>query len=423
MSSTKKKIIIFSILGAVILIAVLFAVFGKKDKGIVVTAEPVTKKDITQIVTASGKIYPEIEVKISPDVSGEVIELAVTEGQEVKKGQFLARIKPDFYKFQMAQSEAGLTAAESQANSAKSQFDKARQEYQRVKEMFAKKLVSDSELEAAKTSFEVAEQTNLAAQADIKRSRATVDQAQESLNKTSLYSPIDGIISSLLVEKGERVVGTSQFAGTEIMRIADFSKMEIRVDVNENDVVNVTLGDTARISVDAFKGKTFNGIVTEIAHTPVTSGLGTQEEVTNFPVKIKILNPSKEFRSGLSATADIETDRVNQVLAVPIQAVTIRKEIKSSDSEPKEESAEKKAEKPMKDPPKIIFISDNGLAKSVEVTTGISDDRFIEIKTGLTGTESVITGSYRAISRELNDKSKIQVEDPKKKPADSGEKE
>lgn len=426
--SKKKKIIIISIISVVVIAIILFAVFGKKDKGIMVNAEQVSKRDITQIVTASGKIYPEVEVKISPDVSGEVIELAVTEGQEVKKGQFLARIKPDFYKFQMAQSEAGLTSAQSQSNSAKSQFEKAKQEFNRVKEMAEKKLVSASELEAAKTSYEVAEQAFNSSRADIQRSQATVDQAQESLNKTSIYSPIDGIVSSLLIEKGERVVGTSQFAGTEIMRIADFSKMEVRVDVNENDVVNVSLGDTTRIAVDAMKGKTFIGLVTEIAHTPVTKGLGTQEEVTNFPVKIKILSPDKEFRSGLSATADIETEMVKSVLSVPIQSVTIRREIKKPEAEGEnkdgeQEKTDKKPEKALKEPAKIIFIADNGIAKSVEVTTGISDDRFIEIKSGLTGTEQVITGSYRAISRELSDQSKIQVEDPNKKKPGTEEKE
>lgn len=420
--SKKKKIIIISIISVVVLAVILFAVFGKKDKGILVNAEQVAKRDITQIVTASGKIYPEIEVKISPDVSGEVIELAVKEGQMVKKGQFLARIKPDFYKFQMEQSAAGLTSAQSQSNSAKSQFEKAKQEFKRVQEMADKKLVSASELEAAKTSYEVAEQAYNGSKADIQRSKASVDQAQESLNKTSIYSPIDGIISNLSIEKGERVVGTSQFAGTEIMRIADFSKMEVRVDVNENDVVNVSLGDTARITVDAMKSKTFIGLVTEIAHTPVTKGLGSQEEVTNFPVKIKIINPDKEFRSGLSATADIETDMVKNTLSVPIQSVTIRREVKKPEGEMKDsdqqEKPETKAAKAQKEPAKIVFIADNGVAKIVEVTTGISDDRFIEIKSGLKGTEQVITGSYRAISRELNDQSKIQVEDPnKKKPA------
>lgn len=418
--SKKKKIIIISILLVVVLASILFAVFGKKDKGIVVNAEQVSKRDITQIVTASGKIYPEIEVKISPDVSGEVIELAVVEGQEVKKGQFLARIKPDFYKFQMEQSAAGLTSAQSQSNSAQAQFEKAEKELKRVQEMANKNLISASELETAKTNFQVAQQTLNASQADIKRSKATVDQAQESLNKTSIFSPIDGIISSLLIEKGERVVGTSQFAGTEIMRIADFSKMEVRVDVNENDVVNVSIGDTARITVDAMKTKVFVGLVTEIAHTPVTKGLGSQEEVTNFPVKIKIVNPDKEFRSGLSATADIETDMVNDVLSVPIQSVTIRREVKKpeNEGENKEDNQEKPEAKPakaLKEPAKIVFIAENGVAKTVEVTTGISDDRFIEIKSGLKGTEQVITGSYRAISRELNDQSKIQVEDPNKK--------
>ncbi len=415
----KKKIIIISIIAVVVIAVVAFALMGKKDTGVTVNVETVQKKDIVQVVTASGKIYPKVEVKISPDVSGEVIELAIEEGQIVRKGDFLARIKPDFYVFQKDQSEANLTSATAMSSSSEAQLDKARTEYKRVKEMYDKKLVSDQEVEAAKTTLHVAEQSAISNKADITRAKASLDQSMESLRKTSLYAPIDGIVSSLTVEKGERVVGTSQFSGTEIMRVADFGKMEVRVNVNENDVINVNIGDTARISVDAMKGKTFVGTVTEIAHTPVTSGAGTQEEVTNFPVKITIINPDKGFRSGLSATVDIETDRAVGVFAVPIQSVTIKREMPVMGAGPDAKADEGAAPKVAaavkpKSPEKIVFIVDAGIAKAVVVETGISDDRYIQIKKGLTGTEQIVTGSYRAISRELEDGKKVKVDEPKK---------
>lgn len=419
-SSKKKKIIILSSILLVVIVVILFMVLGKKETGVIVNVEKVSKRDIVQVVTASGKIYPKVEVKISPDVSGEVIELAVVEGQPVKKGDFLARIKPDFYMFQRDQSMASLTSANAMASSSKAQLDKAKQEFARVKGLYEKKLISDQELDAAKTTLQVAEENYNANKADISRAQASLDQSLENLKKTSLYSPIDGIVSSLTVQKGERVVGTSQFSGTEIMRIADFGKMEVRVDVNENDVINVSIGDTTRISVDAFKGKTFVGLVSEIAHTPVTKGAGTQEEVTNFPVKITILKPDNAFRSGLSATADIETDRVSGVFAVPIQAVTIKRDMKMNEGPGSESEAPKPAQnaapqtnaKKMQE--KIVYTVVDGAAKSVVVETGISDDRYVQVKSGLTGEEDVVIGSYRAISRELSDGKKVKVEEQKK---------
>lgn len=419
-ASKKKKIIVLSSLGGIILILILFMVFGKSETGVIVNVEKVIKRDVTQVVTASGKIYPKVEVKISPDVSGEVIELAVVEGQRVKRGDFLARIKPDFYVFQRDQAVASLTSTNAMASSSKAQLEKAKLEFNRVQELYNKKLVSDQDIDAARTTLRVAEESYNANQADITRAQASLDQSLENLKKTSLYAPIDGIISNLTVEKGERVVGTSQFSGTEIMRIADFGNMEVRVDVNENDVINVHVGDTTRIAVDAFKGRTFVGLVSEIAHTPTTKGAGTQEEVTNFPVKIAILNPDKAFRSGLSATADIETNRVKGVWVVPIQSVTLKRdfmrkieEIQESSSE-NSSNKEKEIKKDQKQPDKIVYTVVEGLAKSVVVETGISDDRYIEIKSGLNGNEEVVAGSYRAITRDLEDGKKVKVEVPKK---------
>lgn len=422
-TKSKKKVVILVTILVVIVTLILFAIFNKKDSGIPVTIEKVTKKSITQVVTASGKIYPTVEVKISPDVSGEIIDLAIVEGQEVKKGQFLARIKPDNYEFQKKQSEATVSSARNSSESARLQFERTQNEFNRVSDLYKKKLISDTEFEASRTSFQVAQQTLQASESDIKRAQANLDLAIENLNKTSIYSPINGIVSKLMVEKGERVVGTSQFSGTEMMRVADFGLMEVRVNVNENDVVNVNIGDTTRIVVDAFKGRTFVGIVTEISRSPVTTGLGTSEEVTNFPVKIKVINPDKAFRSGLSATVDIETDRALDVWAVPIQSVTIRQDAIATPGTSQEggqgeamqsTKPERAVKDGKKDPDKIVFVVENGVAKSLIVSTGISDNQFIHITSGLTGEESIVIGSYRAIAKELSDGKKVIVEDSKK---------
>ncbi|NUQ82227.1 MAG: efflux RND transporter periplasmic adaptor subunit [Bacteroidetes bacterium] len=410
--SRKKAIIVISLIVIVLGVVIGFALFGKEDKGMTVTVEPVQKRTITQVVTASGKIYPELEVKMSPDVSGEVVRLAVKEGQEVRKGDFLAEIRPDIYQFQVDQSQAALQAVTSQ-------YEKAKKEFERIDGLHKKNLVSDSEIEQVRVSMQVAE-------SDLQRTKSNLEQAQESLRKTRVVAPITGIVSSLSVEEGERVVGTSQFSGTEMMRIADFSRMEVKVDVNENDVVNVSLGDTARISVDAIKGKTFNGIVKEIAHSPVTTGLGTQEQVTNFPVTILLIDESNLFRSGMSATADIETDRVVNALSVPIQSVTIRRDQLAMKPEggkdeeapqPKPDAQKSAKSSLLKTPPKLVFVADSGKARSVVVETGISDDRYIEIKSGLTGAEQVVSGSYRAISKDLQNGTKVRIEDTEKKKA------
>ncbi|HKO02470.1 MAG TPA: efflux RND transporter periplasmic adaptor subunit, partial [Thermoanaerobaculia bacterium] len=303
----------------VAVLAVFFIVRAKKrEKPVPVTTEKAVRKTITQLVTATGKIQPEVEVKISPEVSGEIVELPVKEGDIVRRGQLLMRIKPDTYRAQVEAQEAALSGARASTVRDKAQLSKAENEYQRVMRLFEQHLVSETDRKAAETQFQSAKAALDASQFEIQRAEGGLRQIREALSKTVIYSPTDGTISSLTSRVGERVVGTSQFAGTEVMRIADLDKMEAQVNVNENDVVNVKPGDVARISVDAYPDRKIQGVVREIASTAKTNNAGTQEEVTNFEVKISIPDHTVRLRPGMSATADVETDTVKEVVAVPI---------------------------------------------------------------------------------------------------------
>ena len=404
---TKKKIIIFSIIGAVVIIATLLIILGSKKEPVVsVQTEKVQRRTITQTVTATGKIYPEVQVVITPEVSGEIIALPVKEGMKVTRGDLLLKIKPDIYNAMRDRAAAGLS-------SAKSSLDRSESEYKRARDLFEKKLISDSELELAKTSYEITKATHDQAQ-------ASLNQATEDLRKTTIYSPMDGTISQLKVELGERVLGTSQFQGTTVMTVADLSRMEARVDVGENDIVLISIGDTTRIEVDALPEKKLTGLVYEIGNSAKTKGLGTQEEVTNFEVKIRILDKGVILRPGMSMTATIETETKNNVIAVPVQSITTRSTSKDKEKKQPEESdgmaVNQTKSKPKGEKPKeVVFIVDNNKAKLVEVKRGISDDSYTEIITGLEDGKEVISGSYKAISRELEEGTKVKVESMKKK--------
>jgi HlyD family secretion protein len=407
---SKKKVIIISIIFVVLAILTLLLVLGsKKEPVFTVQTEKASRRTITQTVTATGKIQPEVQVLITPEVSGEIILLPVKEGMKVKRGDLLMKIKPDIYIAIRDQAQAGLT-------SAKASLSRSESEWKRVNELFKKGLVSEAELEVAKTSYEVA-------QAQFSQAQATLNRATEDLYKTTIYSPMNGTVSALNVELGERVLGTSQFQGTNVMTIADLSKMEARVDVSENDVITISIGDTARIEVDAIQDRKLNGVVYEIANSAKTKGLGTQEEVTNFEVKIRILDKDVILRPGMSMTATIETETKKDVIAVPIQSVTTRSLDKMKDKQenkPQEEGDEmemndtrikQKTEKPKE----VVFIVDNDVAKTAEVKRGIADDSYVEILLGLDEEKEVVSGSYKAISRELEDGSKIKVENKKAK--------
>jgi HlyD family secretion protein len=406
---SKKKAIIFSVLGVVIVALVLIVFLGSNKEPIIpVQTEPVKRRTITQLVTATGKIQPEVQVKISPEVSGEIVALPVKEGQKVMKGDFLLKIKPDSYIAQRDQSSAGLLRA-------KADLNKNELEFKRFENLYKKGLVSESEYEQSRATYD-------GSKAVYAQAKASLDQADENLKKTTIVSPMNGSVSQLNSELGERVLGTSQFQGTDVMTIADLSRMEARVDVSETDVILVSVGDTARIDVDAFPDRKVTALVYEIASSASTQGFGTQEEVTNFEVKIRVLDKDIRLRPGMSMTADIETETKEDVLAVPIQSVTIRmpkEEVNKEGSDDEDEGGALAVSNPngkrKRDKPKeIVFLVEGGIAKAVPVKRGISDDSYVEISEGVEEGNEVVSGSYKAINRELEDETKVRVEEPKK---------
>ena len=418
----KKKIIIFSAIGLLVAIVVVAVIVGSsKDDIIVVQTEEVGRRTITQVVEATGKIQPQTQVKINAEVSGEIIELPVEEGDSVVKGQLLVRIKPDIYEAQRDQSIANLNRAKAMLVQRQADFRKVESEYKRQQELFKKGLISESDLEAIKSAYEVAKANVDAARFDVQNAEANLSRAREDLNKTAIYSPINGVVTQRIIKVGERVSGSSFTQGTEIMTVSDLSIMEARVEVNENDVVLISIDDTARIDVDAYPDRLFNATVYQIANTATTTGLGTQEEVTNFEVRLIINTEGAVFRPGMSCSAKIETETRKDVLAVPLQSVTTRekkgrnREFEDGDSEDEygDVQIEGVTDRGMREkdkPQEVVFIIRNGMARKMPVEIGISSDTHIEIIDGLEQGMDVVTGSYRAISRELNDSSQVRVD-------------
>lgn len=441
--SSKKKSKLGWFIGVAIVLIVGLAVAAKfSGKGgkqaPVVTFEKAVVKTITQTVNATGKIQPQVEVKISAEVSGEIIELPLREGAPVKKGDLLVRIKQDNARYQVDQQEANLTAAKAQAVLSQAQLQKAQEDFKRSEDLFATNLISDADYTAARTTLEVAQANHDNSLAQIRRTEGLLSQARDLLSKTTIYAPLDGSVSSLTSELGERVVATGSFAGTEIMRVADLNNMEVRVNVNENDIVNVKVGDRARILVDAYPGRQFTGTVSEIASTAKTVGANTQEEVTNFQVKIRISASEVNLRPGMSATVDIETRTVENALAVPIQAVTVRTREGSKTIEQLGEERAKKVretqgdgaaaavnEKQQRDLERadreslqrVVFVRDGETVKMVPVQTGIADTTHMEILSGVSEGDEVVSGPYSAIARTLKDGAKVRVETKNKKEA------
>ncbi|HMN16367.1 MAG TPA: efflux RND transporter periplasmic adaptor subunit [Ignavibacteriaceae bacterium] len=417
---SKKKLFIFGGIGLLILILLIVAfIGGNKEEIISVQVEKVVKRTITQTVAATGKINPEFKVVINPEVTGEIVELPVKEGDIVKKGQLLIRIKGDQYQAQKQRLEANLLAAQATLKMREAELTKVELDYNRVQELHSKGLASDSELEAAKSNYLTTKASLEAAEANVLQSKASLRETLEMLYKTTILSPMDGVVTKLNVEVGERVFGAGFSMGTDIMTVSDLSNIEAVVDVDENDVVLVSIGDTARIQVDAFKDQEFIGLVSEIGNSAKTSGLGTQNEVVNFEVKIKLIDPKNSLRPGMSCTADIETETIQNVLSVPIQSVTTREGTQSVDNltegQPEEFQQVKEIKKEkIRKVNEIVFLVENGKAKKVNVETGLSDDNYIAILSGLKGGEDVISGSYKAISRELNDGLQVRVEEKNK---------
>jgi HlyD family secretion protein len=440
--SRRKWWIILAIVVVIGLIAAAVVKSKQAVKPTMVTTEKAVVRTITHLVTATGKVQPEIEVAIAPEVSGEIIALPLKEGAAVKKGDVIIRIKPDFYAAAVDQQEAALASAKAANILSKANQDKAEEDYRRADDLYQKKLISDSDYTVARTSKDVAHANFEASLAAIRQVQGALNQYRDQLSKTTIYAPMDGTISVLNNEEGERVVGTGQFAGTEVMRIADLSRMEVRVKVNENDIVNVKIGDHTAISVDAFPGRKFDGKVSEISSSALTTGIGgasnnqaalaasASDEVTNFLVRIRITDKEAHLRPGMSGTVDVETETVKDVVAVPIQSVTVRAEGgKTSEELQEQRSKEAKersgndlevvkerqeAKRTLEKLQRIVFLKQGDIVKLRTVETGIADNTYIEVKSGVKTGDEVVSGSYAAISRTLKDGAKVLVEKKKK---------
>jgi len=414
---SKKKLFIFGGIGLLLVILLVVAfVGGNKEEIVSVQTEKVEKRTITQTVAATGKINPEFKVVINPEVTGEIIQLPVKEGDLVKKGDLLIRIKGDQYVAQNERLEANLQSAKANLKMREAELTKVELDYNRIKELYSKGLSSDSELETSRSNYLSTKAAYQAAEANVAQSEASLKEIMDQISKTAIRSPMDGVVTKLNVELGERVFGAGFSMGSDIMTISDLRNIEAVVEVDENDVVLVSVGDTATIKVDAFKDQEFAGIVSEIGNSANTTGLGTQQEVVNFEVKIKLIDPKNSLRPGMSCTADIETETIENVLSVPIQSVTTRSDMPQM-GQPSEDGEEdgiiqvKTEKKETSKPKEIVFIIKDGKAKSVEVETGLSDDNYIAVTKGLEGGEVVVSGSYKAISRELNDGLQVRVEE------------
>ena len=414
---SKKKIIILSIIGFIILLVILSNIFkGDKEPVITVQTEKVEKRDITQIVSATGKINPEYKVIITPEVTGEIVELPVKEGDSVKKGQLLIKIKPDTYIAQRDRARANLESAKATLKMKIAQLDLVKIDYKRTEKLFKSGISNKQEMDNIKYNLASYKAQLDAQKAIVSQAKASLKETEESLYKTTIYSPMNGTISQLNVELGERVLGSGFTQGTDIMTVADLSKMEAEVEVDENDVVLVSIGDKTKITLDAFNNKVFTGVVKQIANSAKTRGLGTQEEVVNFDIKISLEYFDKKTRPGMSCNADIETETKKNVLTVPIQSVTARseKEEQEEDKKKDENFGTKRIKKKKSKPKEVVFVVENNVAKMKEVKIGISDDTYLEIKKGLKQGETVVIGSYRAISKELKHDSKIIVKKKEK---------
>ncbi len=446
MKSNRLIIILVAIIAVLLIVAVVGKNKGWLGNGgaLDVAVEKVNRREVIETVTASGKINPHTEVKLSSEVSGEIILLNAHEGDSVKQGQLLCVINPSIYEALVTQSaasvnqmKANLASSNASLIQAKVSVEQAKRNYDRNITLHDQKVIADAEFEASKLSYDQAAanyqtalQQDSAALYTIKSAEAQLSQAQDNLKKTSIYAPMSGVISLVNVKLGERVVGTAQMAGTELIRIADLNNMQAEVDVNENDVLRISLGDTADIEVDAYVNKKFKGIVTEISYssTVATQAVVSTSQATNFTVKIKLLKESYAdlikpeigklypFRPGMSTTVDVKTNSRSNVLTVPIQSVTTRdeKDLKQKDADyAKTAAAQKAAGADKKGVKEIVFVVEAGKAKSKVVTTGIQDANYIEITSGLNEGETVIKAPFKLISKTLKDGDLVKVVDEK----------
>jgi HlyD family secretion protein len=423
---SRKKLLIGIAVAILAIGGIVFAVVPKGKKPTEVTVEKAQKRDITSQVTASGTVKPKVEVTISSEVAGEIVEMPVDDGSIVKKGDLLVRIDTETLELKVAQQEAALDAAKAAAEKNKSQMERTNKVFADDEKLFESKFISEDTLNEARMNAEVNRAAYKSALADIQQQQKSLDEAQKSLSKAIIYSPMAGIVSSRSVELGDRVVGTGDYEGTEIMTVADYGVMNVEIDVNENDIVNVHTGDEASISIDAISDAAYTGKVVEIA----SSATATTDEETavTFLVKIHIENADSRIRPGMTATADINTDHVSGVVSVPLQSVTVRdkqtvgKALGKKDIPPapviaaRTESGKDRNKDPgkrtraeLENLQRVVFIfnSRDNTVKLREVKTGISDSRYMEIKDGISEGEEVVSGSYNAVARELQDGMKV----------------
>ena len=450
-SSTKKLLIVCAVIIGILVFGGFTAKYmgwlsgdgGEKE---VETAEA-KRKTITQIVSASGKIQPEVEVIMRPEVSGEIIDLPIKEGDYVEKGDLLVRIKPDIYQARIDEINASMLTQKARLEQARATLLEAESVFNQNKRLYEREAISESEFVQSKSNYESQKANFEAAKYQVQSMEAQLQQAKEELQKTIIRSPRQGTISKLAVEVGERVLGNTQAIGTELLRVAKMDQMEVQIEVNENDIVNVSASDTANIMVDAYPERTFKGIVTEIANSAEVTAEGTSEEVTNYEVKIRIMTPhnlemagnqklvqkspeeksenvsSPSFKPGMSATVDVETNTAYNVISIPIQAVTVRDFASEQGAEstsdslnanPKDSAnAERGQVMPEEDLRKVVFVVKEGKAHQAEVETGISDNTHIQLISGVNSGEEIVVGSYRMLSKELEDGDKITVNNQK----------
>lgn len=421
-----KKTIYILISSAIVIVIALIVlskkgIIGNKDKAIDIEVAKANEITIVETVSATGKIQPEIEVKISSEVSGEIIALPVKEGQVVKKGDLLVKINPDLYTSGYNRTVAGLSQTKAGLSQADAAFKEAKANYDRNKILFDKGIISKSDWDRAISNFETAKASKESAYFNVKSASATVNEAKDNLGRTTIYAPADGTISMLNVELGERVLGTQQMAGTEILRVANLNNMEVEVEVNENDIVKINVGDSSRVQVDAYLKKQFRGIVTSISNS--ASSALTANQVTNFKVKVRILKESYQdllvgkpasyspFRPGMTATVDIITERKEKVIAVPISSVVVKsdtaavKKLKVDDPISEENMIKQKSDKKLE----CVFLKVGEKAKIRIIKTGIQDDTNIEVTEGLKPGDIVIVGPYNTVSKDLNSGDKVKV--------------
>ncbi|WP_264560318.1 efflux RND transporter periplasmic adaptor subunit [Flavobacterium sp. N2270] len=425
-----KKSIFITVGSVVAFIAVLLVlkntgVIGNNEDVKIVEIAKVNEMTIVETVSATGKIQPEVEIKISSEVSGEIIDLPIKEGQQVKKGDLLVKINPDIYVSGVNRTAASVSNTKAGLSQAEAQVKEAKANYDRNKALFNKGVISKSEWDRIVSAYEVAVASKQSAYYNVQSASATLTEAKDNLGRTTIYAPADGTISLLSVELGERVLGTQQMAGTEILRVANLNHMEVEVDVNENDIVKVTVGDSANIEVDAYLKKEFKGIVTSISNS--ASSTLTADQVTNFKVKVRILKDSymdliegkpdtySPFRPGMTATVDIITNRKTKVIGAPISAVVIKDDttsvkkdiIAELDKEAQEKNGTYKSDQKFE----CVFVKNGDKAQIRVVKTGIQDDTNIEIISGLKKGDEIITGPYTMVSKDLNSNDKIKLED------------